>query len=196
MSTRWGGALLWLLGGWFVLTAGMGYIASANFRVVEPDGLRASADVFASLAEGEERRQALRYVASEINRHLFALYGWVNLACAVLSVGLWFLAGRPSRLVLGMLVACLAMAIPIAFYFPSALTELGREIDFLPRDPPPPEVVRFYDLHTIDVLLELAKLVLLPVAAAVLVLRGSRGDSSADSGTVLLGRPEGVARIP
>ena len=93
-------ALLWLLGAWIALTAGVGHMAGANFGTLEPSALRDSDTVFAKLDEGDERRQALRYVASELNRRYFTEYGYVNIALSVAALGLFLLSRRRSRALL------------------------------------------------------------------------------------------------
>ena len=62
------------------------------------------------------------------------------------------------------------MAALFLAWFTPTMVELGREIDFMARDPEPPQVTRFYSLHRINVALELGKLAML-VAVAVHLIR-------------------------
>lgn len=165
---RFVGALQFVLGGWLFLTAWMAYVAGANFKIVEPTTLHDSAEVFGALAEGDERRQALRFVASEINRHLFVVYGYLQIVLFAAAVGFFAMARKPSRVVLGSIVGCGVMALAWVVWLNPAIVELGRTIDFMPRDPEPPEVVRFFTLHKVAVGSELAKMALIALAGHLL----------------------------
>ncbi len=163
--------LLWLLGAWLVLTVAMGFLASGNFRVLDPDRLRNADTVYQEIPAGEERRQDLRYAASELNRYYFRIYSVVHLLIAGAALLLWGLSRRRSRLALAALSVSFVMALLFFWWLTPELTKLGREIDFMARDPEPPEVARFYQIHRINVSLELAKMAMLVGVAAHLIRR-------------------------
>lgn len=154
-------ALATLVGAWFMLTLAMSFVAGANFGTLKPDRLRQADQVFGALEAGPPREQALRYVASELNRRYFALYGRVQVGLAVLAgLAVWRL--RPARPALRFLIAlCALAALDFLFHLVPAITELGRQIDFMPRDPKPPEVADFDRLHHLAVGIETSKLFLL-----------------------------------
>jgi hypothetical protein len=176
-GSRGRGLLLWLLGAGFVLTLAMGYVASANFKVVEPDDLRNSDQVFSALEEGETRRMALRYVASELNRHFFALYARVHTVLFAGALAVFLVSRLQSRTILVGLVYCNLLSMLYLVWFLPVLVEKGRAIDFLSRDPVPPEVKAFYAVHGVNIVMELVKLGLLPVMA--LLVGRSRARSRA-----------------
>lgn len=166
--------LLWLLGGWFFLSVSMAYIASANFRVLDTEHLRQADQVYAEIPAGEERRRDLRYAASEINRYLFSVYSAVHVVVAAAAFALLWLVPLPRRRRLWMTAAlglCLLFALVFVAWFTPAMIELGREIDFMARDPAPPPVLRFFRLHQVNVTMEMIKLALLAAVAVALVRR-------------------------
>jgi len=182
-SRRWAElAVLWLLALGFGLTAAMGYIASANFRQTDPRTLRNAEQVLAPIADAQHRRTALRYVASELNRHLFIVYDRVHLVVFGLAFVLYLLSRPRSRLVLGGLGFFVLLSLLYTFYLTPTLVSMGREIDFVPRDPPPPEVARFYLIHETNVALELIKLAL--IAAVSLALARRVGPRAATGGWI------------
>lgn len=166
--------LLWLLGGWFFLSVNMAYVASANFRVLDAERLREADRIYAEIPAGEERRRDLRYAASEINRYLFSVYSAVHVVVAAVAFGLLWLVPLPGRRRLWITAAlglCLAFAIVFVAWFTPAMIEIGREIDFLARDPAPPPVLRFFRLHQVNVTMEMIKLALLAAVAVALIRR-------------------------
>ncbi|MCB9897398.1 MAG: hypothetical protein H6825_05295 [Planctomycetes bacterium] len=167
-----GRLLLFALGVWCALSFAMGFVATGNFHVVEPAALRNSTEIYAAIPlEGDARRMALRYVASELNRFFFARYDLANVALAALCTWLVFLLPRRKSQIA--LVACLLVALASAFWLTPTIVELGRQIDFMPRDPKPPEVVRFYELHGVSISLGLLQLAL-ALGVAIGLLREPR----------------------
>jgi hypothetical protein len=166
--------LLWLLGGWIFLSVTMAFVASANFRVLDPAHLRQADQIYAEIPAGAERLRDLRYAASEINRYLFSVYSSVHLVVAAAAFALLWLVPMPPRRrlwITASLGLALVFAVVFAAWFTPTMVALGRAIDFLPRDPAPPEVVRFYQLHGVNVTMEMLKLALLAAATAGLVRR-------------------------
>jgi hypothetical protein len=165
--------LLWLLGGWFFLSVTMAFVASANFHVLDPAHLRQVDQIYAEIPAAE-RRLDLRYAASEINRYLFSVYSAVHVALAVAAFAVLWLVRLPPRRRLWIAAAlglALVFAIVFVAWFTPTMVALGREIDFLARDPAPPPVLRFYQLHQVNVTMEMIKLVLLGAVAVALVRR-------------------------
>lgn len=106
----------------------------------------------------EQTREVLRYLASEINRRYFRAYGWGQLALG--SIVLFLLACKTPRNGLEVAVAAVMLFIVIFLtlgVMPQIIA-LGRNIDFLPRTPPPPGYQRFWKLHMMFTGLDGAKL--------------------------------------
>jgi hypothetical protein len=158
------------VGLWLGLLVSSWVMATANFRKAE----EVARDVPASLAgklgsvAAPDRREAFRYLASEINRWMFRA---VALAQAVLGAValalLWRVGGTPRALT----IAALAVVLLQLGVLAPMIAAVGREIDFLPRPLPPALGRRFGLLHGGYVLLDLAKAVVLAVVAFVLTRR-------------------------
>jgi hypothetical protein len=153
------------MGAWILGTLFMTVVATQNFRTIDRlladaahPALRAAMDDLGATPT----RELLRYLSSELNRLYFLLWNVVQLP---LGAAAWVLAGRNAprrvRAVIGAMVV--TVAIMVAWFVPE-ITTLGRQLDFVPRDPPPPEMGRFWVLHAAYTALELGKL-----AAAVWV---------------------------
>lgn len=172
---RWArNLLLLLLGGWLFLSVSMAFVASANFRVLDAERLRQADEIYAEIPAGEERHRDLRYAASEINRYLFSVYSAVHLVVAAAAFALVWIVRLPRRRLLWIAPALgvgLALALLFALWFTPTMVELGREIDFMARDPAPPPVRQFFQLHQINVTLEMIKLGLITAVAVALVRR-------------------------
>ena len=56
-------------------------------------------------------------------------------------------------------IAMLAIVVLMLVYLTPVIVNLGRELDFVPRDPPPPGMSRFWVLHAAYTSLEMLKLV-------------------------------------
>lgn len=159
---------------WWIATGFMSYVAGANFGALKVDRIRAD-DVFGAGFDPAHAELALRYLAGEINRILFTVYGWGQVALAALaSVGVLFAtrdSGGVRRVVLR---ACVwisaALALLFLVWLVPTIVEAGQVIDFQPREPVTPERRAFDALHHVSVAVESTKLILL-LAAGVLLIR-------------------------
>ena len=138
-----------LLGAWIGITASMWFAATGSFstvrRLVEGPSPRLS-EVTRPLGP-DQTRVVLRHLASEINRTYFRAYGWAQVA---LAAGLLFLLVRQSPrdgVALATVGAMFALVLALTFYVTPELVSIGRTLDFVPRDPRPPEMGRFRILH-------------------------------------------------
>ncbi|MDF1663422.1 MAG: hypothetical protein P1V97_16750 [Planctomycetota bacterium] len=152
--------LIWLLGGWIFATAFMMWVAIGNFHVMKPGYLPKAAEVYKAIPEAD-RALAIKYGANELNRYFFSYYNGIQLGISILCCGLLAASRRPGKIVWGSLILCLGLCLTLEFYFLPIIVDLGREIEFMPRDPMPPEAKRFFMLHGINNLLEIFKGVLL-----------------------------------
>jgi len=146
------------------------FVATANFRAVDRVlGVPVRPELEERLASVPPgfRREALRHLASEVNRALFRGFGLAQLAIGLLLVGLvWSGEGRPR-----ILAAVTLGIVLIQVGLGREITWLGRTIDFVPRPLPPEVGRRFGLLHAAFVLLDLAKAGLLTGLAAILSRR-------------------------
>lgn len=160
--------LIWLLGGWIFGTAFMMWVAIGNFHVMKPSYLPKAAEVYKDIPEAD-RVLAIKYGANELNRYFFSYYNAIQLGVSALCCVLFFASRRKSKLVGGILILSLGLCLVLEFYFLPVIVDLGREIEFMPRDPMPPEAKRFFMLHGINNLLEIVKGVFLIVTTICLV---------------------------
>ncbi len=138
-----------LLSAWLALTVCMWYAATGSFGAVRR-ALESSNPQLAETAKplsADQTRLVMRHAASEINRTYFRAYGWAQLA---LGLGLLVLLVRQSSrdsAALFVVGAMLVIVVPLTLYVTPEIIALGRKIDFVPRDPAPPEMARFRMLH-------------------------------------------------
>jgi len=162
---------LLVLGAWLMGSICTSVVATQNFYTI--DRLLATSpnshfrDAVAQLGQ-PAARDLLRYLSSELNRLYFQLWNGAQLAFG--AVVLWLLvrsrrqhpiyAGRAGRAVAAMLVIVVAMAV----WLTPAIVALGRSLDFVPRDPAPAGMQRFWVLHAAYTSLEMFKLLIGAVA--------------------------------
>jgi hypothetical protein len=166
------------LGAWFALTAGMSYVAGANFMVLRVESLPRAVEAFGPTVEGSAGADALRYLAGEINRHLFAVYAWTQLAVALftlVAVGLTGLRSRALNLCVGL---SLGAALLFLVYLLPEIVEVSRRLDLVPKEPRTPDRDTFDGIHHAAVIVEVTKLALLG-AAAFLLARGPKAGHAA-----------------
>ena len=149
-----------ILGLWIGWTLFMWFLAGRSFSTV--DGVLNKQDKqFAAATQSmtpDNTRLALRYLASEINRKIFSAYGYGGI---VLGIFLVFLVAKQAprdkfsvTLAAGMLVIVLLLSLVVT----PQIISIGRSIDFVPRNPPPPGFRRFWMLHGAFTLLDGTKL--------------------------------------
>jgi len=103
-------------------------------------------------------RDLLRYLSSELNRLYFQMWNVAQIALG--GVALWLTAGRARRAVAVMVGI---VALMLVWLMP-AIVSLGRSLDFVPRDPAPPGMQRFWMLHAAYTSLEMIKLLVGAIA--------------------------------
>jgi hypothetical protein len=161
-----------VVGAWLGLTAAAFFVAPASFSTVAR--LRAGDRVFAPLPE-PERGLAFRYVASELNRTVFSAYVSAQMALAATATLLALASrrsaalGAPATVALGLalFLSCVELALT------PRIVELGRAIDFLPRDPLPEDARVFATLHAVYVGADVVKAGALVGLIAALARSGS-----------------------
>jgi len=161
-----------LLGAWLLGTLLVAGVAAENFFLIDRLLHSSSHPVFqkdVTQLSPEEARQMLRYLSSELNRYYFQVWGGVE---AVLGMALWALAVwglKQRKFVIGFSVMLAAVGVLVLYITPQ-IVEVGRSLDFVPRDPPPPALARFGLLHAAYTLVDLGKL-LVGVWMAVALVR-------------------------
>ena len=138
-----------ILSAWIMSTLCMWFAATRSFATVESVLERAEPEFVATTKPlGEaSTRVVLRYMAAEINRTLFWGYGALQIGLgAILFLLLW--RQKPRNAVdVGVVAAMLALSVVLTLVITPWITSLGRSIDFVPRNPPPPVMPRFWALH-------------------------------------------------
>jgi hypothetical protein len=181
MKQRWA---LVVIGVWLMGSICMSVVATENFYTVDRLLAAPSHGPFTVMVQklGQPAaRELLRYLSSELNRLYFQVW---NVAQIVLgALALWLVAGskgqdpayarRAGPAVKG-IVAMLAIVVLMLAYLTPQIVSLGRELDFVPRDPPPPGMSRFWVLHAAYTSLEMIKLLVGAVVAFWIVRSASR----------------------
>jgi len=152
-------AMSFLLGAWLLGTILVAFIAAENFWIIDRLLATSLHPVFhetVSLLPVGEARALLRYLASEQNRFFFMWWGWAE---AVLGIALLAMAARSGsgRLLLGFALM-LALVASTQLYLTPRIVEVGRSLDFIPRELPPPNLRTFGMLHAAYSAVDLLKL--------------------------------------
>jgi hypothetical protein len=157
MTQRWA---MFVLGMWIAGSLAMLVVATQNFRTVDRALSASTNATFASHVKtiGQPlARELLRYLSSELNRLYFRLWNLLQLVLGL--VALWLVWGSSATARWGV-IAMLAVVAVMTFWLQPEITTLGRSLDFVPREPPPPGLSRFWVLHGIYTVLELIKLLI------------------------------------
>jgi len=161
MRHRWA---LVLLGAWIAGSICTAIVAAENFYTIDRLLAHPANAAFSSAVAAlgaPQARDLLRYLSSELNRLYFQLWNAAQVVIGALA--LWLIVGRTrpdprtaraARVVVGML----AVVVLMAAWLTPAIVSLGRELDFVPRDPAPPGMQRFWILHATYTSLEMLKL--------------------------------------
>ena len=164
-----------VLGGWLLGTLLVGGVAAENFfridRLLDSPSHSSFQDDVARLPAGEARAM-LRYLASELNRVYFYVWGWVQLVLGAACFAVAALKLKQKKLLIGFSLMLAVVAV-MAFYITPEIIEVGRSLDFVPREPPPPGMAAFGRLHAAYSILDLGKL-LTGVWMAIVLARSPR----------------------
>jgi hypothetical protein len=163
--------LLILAGFWLGMLVASWLMATANFRTVDrvlgPDARPEIATRLGGVP-AEDRRVVLRHLVGEINRWMFRSWAFAQLALGgIVLAAAWRLSGWPRRLAGA---ALLLVVVQLAFLMP-AIASAGRSIDFASRPLPPDVGRRFGMLHTAYAVADLAKAILVALAAWIVARR-------------------------
>ena len=157
---------------WLSGTLWMAVVATENFYTIDRLFIKQTNPAFTSVVEKlgqDDARAFLYYLASEQNRWFFQIWGIVQIAIGIFA--LWLVVklpktSRPKWLIVSMLgIALLFLAI-----ITPQIVSVGRELDFVPRTPPPPALRTFGLLHAAYTVLD-GIMLILGVLATISLIR-------------------------
>jgi len=158
-----------LTGGLILGSLFMIFVATQNFGVVDrvlAAPPQEAAPIFQTLGP-QNARLLLRYLAGEENRLFFLSWELAQIALGALLTAILLLSIK-SRLMAGMVGAMLIVALFQHFRVTPEMIALGRMIDF-GGGAGTPAYSQFWRLHGLYGVLEVVKLALLIVVAAILL---------------------------
>ncbi len=170
MRKRWG---MFVMGAWLTGLLIFSFVAAENFYMVDRLLARLGNRTFASLVAGlgqPQARELLRYLSSELNRFYFQLWNFTQIALGIAALALIGSRQSSAKARWGV-VAMLGLVVLMVTWLAPEIVSVGRSLDFVPRDPPPPALNRFWILHGAYTLLEGCKLVV-GVIVSVWIDRG------------------------
>jgi len=164
-----------LMAVWITGTVWMAVAATENFYTI--DRLFAAHNpAFSAVVEKlgtSDSNFLLRYLSSELNRLFFQVWGLVQIGVGILA--LWCVVSlRKATKAKWMIVSMLAITLLFAAIITPEIVSVGRELDFVPRNPAPPALRTFGLLHAGYTVLDGIKLIL-GIIVTVHLIRGSRG---------------------
>jgi hypothetical protein len=138
-----------ILAAWLALTVCMWFAATGSFGTVRRvlEGGNPQLTETAKPLSTDQTRLLMRHAASEINRTYFRAYGWAQLVLGAALLGLLLRQSPRETTALVIVGVMAAVAAALTFYVTPKVIALGRQIDFVPRKPAPPEMARFRMLH-------------------------------------------------
>ena len=179
MKLRWA---LVVMGAWIMGSICMSVVATENFYTIDRLLDRSTNVEFHRSVQQlghAPARDLMRYLSYELNRLYFQAW---NVAQLVLGgLALWLLATSPApsamqdvqrRRALWGVAAMLGIVVLMLGYLTPQIVSLGRSLDFVPRDPAPPGMQKFWILHAAYTSLEMVKLLVGFVAAWWIVKSG------------------------
>ena len=104
----------------------------------------------------DESRSLLRYLASELNRLFFQLWNFAQFGIG--GIALWLVLGIPQASRVQWLVTAMLVTVALlTVWITPQILEVGRSLDFVPRDPVPANMSTFGFLHAAYTTLEMLK---------------------------------------
>jgi hypothetical protein len=138
-----------LLGAWTALTLFMWLAATRSFRTVDKVMAQPQAEFEAAVKPlgAATTREVLRYLASEINRTMFKAYSATEIMLGVLVLLLIWLRSPRDTVSVVLAAVMLGLVLILGLIIEPQIVSVGRQIDFLPRNPAPAVMPRFWVLH-------------------------------------------------
>lgn len=164
------------MGAWLAGMIIVSVVATQNFRTIDRLLAGSTNPAFVSAVEriGQPSvRDLLRYLSSELNRLYFQLWNVSQLLLGFLV--LWLIWKAPAARARLAVIAMLGIVVVMLAWLVPQITAVGRTLDFVPRDPPPPALSGFWVLHGVYTGLEMGKLAI-GVLAAIWISRVDRSN--------------------
>ena len=135
---------VWLGGSVFITV-----VATQNFftidRLLEQPGDGAF-NALVTTMKSPTARELMRYVSSELNRLYFQYWNILQLVVGIVALRLVSPLPGSKHATWGIAAMLFAVLFLMVFITPP-LIRIGRELDFMPRDPAPPQMRTFGLLH-------------------------------------------------
>lgn len=140
---------IFCMGLWLMGTVAMAIVATQNFYTIyrlldAKPNTEFAADV--EKIGRDEAQDLLKYLSSELNRLYFQYWNFAQLAIGILA--LWLVVKSPAaKQSKWGIVAMLGIVLFLTGLITPQIVSVGRTLDFVPRDPPPPGMRTFGLLH-------------------------------------------------
>jgi hypothetical protein len=180
-----------VLGLWLGASLFMAFVAVMNFRIVREVIANPQPELATYLkALGPDRLRVLfRHEAAEVNRALFDLWGYTQIAFSLLIFGLLLFATKEGKGVLGVGVLLLLVVLIMQFAVTPGIIGYGRVLDFAAADKELDLRQRVATLHSLYSAFEGLKLLLISgLAVYFLRERPLRRPKSAEEAELLPNR--------
>ena len=164
---------IFCMGLWLMGTVAMAIVATQNFYTIyrlldSQPNTEFAADV-ATLGH-DDAQDLLKYLSSELNRLYFQYWNFAQLAIGVLA--LWLVVKSPAaKQSKWGIVAMLGIVLFLTGLITPQIVSVGRTLDFVPRDPPPPGMRTFGLLHATYTVLD-GILLILGILVTLWLVRG------------------------
>lgn len=138
-----------ILAAWIMSTLCMWFAATRSFATVDRM-IKGDRPEFVEITKplgAPSLLMVVRHTASEINRSLFWGYGVLQVGFGIILFFLVWKQNPRHSLDVGLVATMLVLAMILSVVITPLVTSVGRSIDFLPRNPPPPVMPRFWMLH-------------------------------------------------
>ena len=137
-------------------------VATQNFYTIDRLIEDSPNETFIAVVESMENptaREMLRYLSSELNRLFFQYWNLAQLPLGIIA--LWLVSGVPgSKAATWEIVSMLLVVLFLMVFITPSVLSIGRSLDFVPREPVPPQMRTFGLLHTVFTVLSVANVVL------------------------------------
>lgn len=135
---------IWLAGSVFIAI-----VATQNFYTIDRLLSQSPNGTFRQVADTMQNptaREMLRYLSSELNRLYFQYWDLAQLPLGIIV--LWLVSKLPnSKQATWQIASMLAVVLFLMLVVTPQILSVGRGLDFVPREPAPPEMRAFGLLH-------------------------------------------------
>jgi hypothetical protein len=170
---------------WLTGIVFMALVAAENFWTLDRLFAAKANPAFAGALEKfgtDTAHNLVHYYSSELNRLYFQVWGLAEIGVGIFVF--WCIVALPKAAkAKWMVLSMLAITLLFAVLITPQIVSVGRALDFVPRDPPPPELRTFGLLHAAYTVLDGIKFILgILVSLALIRVREVRFDADNFSG--------------